>query len=116
MVNTKQHEVYRSRDQIIFQILQAIKEYEPRGGILRTRLTMLANITNIQLKGYLRQLLDNELITCDSSKGYPVAASVTDYRKAKGSRRGDTYHITSKGLKYLLMIDEMQKGLPGLHI
>jgi len=45
-----------------------------------------------------------------------VAASLTDYRKSKGTRRCDTYHITKKGLQYLLMVDEMNRSVPGVHI
>jgi hypothetical protein len=33
----RQHEIYRSRDEIYHQILQAVKEYDSKGGIARTR-------------------------------------------------------------------------------
>lgn len=109
---TRQHMPYRSRDQIRSEILSCIKEYERRGGIHRTRLMMAANITNIQMNGYLQELLQNGLIRCDSSKVRHVAAS----SRRGVTKVGDSFHITPRGEKYLQMIQSMKEQVRGIHI
>lgn len=104
---TRLHAPYRSRDDIRYTLLNCIKEYERRGGVHRTRLMMLANITNVQLQDHLQKMLTNELIWCDSSKVRHVAAS----RRRGVTKVGDTFHITSKGEKYLDMVNEMKRSV-----
>lgn len=109
---TRQHAPYRSRDEIRTILLSAIKEYEPRGGIYRTRLMFMGNITNLQLHGYLQEMLSSGLIWCDSSKVRHVAASA----RRGVTKKGDSFHITSKGIKYLLMMDDMKQKMGGIKI
>ena len=111
----KQHGSYRSKDEIIYEILTAAKEYESKGGIYKKKLLYMSRLNSWQFGRYLRELLDNGLLTC-SLTGREVAASTTNYRKKKGGRRSDTFHVTQKGLQYLLMVDEMQRSVPGVHI
>lgn len=103
----KQHEPYRSRDEIRAILLNRIKEYEPRGGIYRTRLMMVGNITSVQLHGYLQEMLTNELIWCDSSRVKHVAAS----SRRGVTKVGDAFHITSKGEKYLDIVKTMKESM-----
>lgn len=109
---TRQHEPYRSRDQIRSEILSRIREYGPRGGIHRTRLMMFSNITNVQLQDHLQEMLVNELIWCDSSKVRHVAASA----RRGVTKIGDAFHITEKGEKYLNMVNEMKHDVGGIKI
>ena len=78
------HECYRSKDQIVKQILSAIKEHESRGGregdgIRITKLLYLSRLSNNQLKTYLNDLQKVGLITCDTIKSRIIAAS--NYRR-----------------------------------
>ena len=67
----KQHEPYRSRDEIVYEILTAAKSNEPKG-VLRIKLLYSSHLSTWQLKNYLNELLTNGLLTVDSSKGFQV--------------------------------------------
>jgi predicted transcriptional regulator len=71
------------------------------------KLFYYSRLSTEQLKEYLIFLLDNGLIRVDRSTGHPVLPS----RGRIMTRRGDLYHITDKGLKYLALYKEMQQGI-----
>lgn len=92
---------YRSQEEIITLILTIIKEEK---GVRTTKLMFLSAMSNKQLKKYLDNLLQNGLIVM---MGAPT-------HRGRG-RQGQTFHITTKGLSYLQMVDEMKRNT-GLNI
>jgi predicted transcriptional regulator len=72
---------YRSRTEIITQILEAVTRSSSDGGITKTKLMYNAFLSNVQLKEYLMMLTENHLL------GYDPAM-----RKFK---------ITEKGLRFI---------------
>jgi predicted transcriptional regulator len=98
ITNIKQHAEYRSKDQLYFDILTAIKSYEP-SGINKVKLQYVGRLSSDQLKMHSKGLLDAGLITLDTREGRPVIRR--DY--SRPWRRGDVFHLTDKGQKYLDM-------------
>ncbi len=81
------HAKYRSRTEIIAQILQAAN-----GGITRTRIMYNAFLSYGQLKDYLGILVENGLL-----------AYLEPTR---------TYKTTEKGLKFLKMFEQIEELVP----
>jgi predicted transcriptional regulator len=99
---------YRTRDEIITNILVAIQKHKDIGV---TRLMFASGLTHTQLKKYLKELSKSGLITRDTSRGRMVTPSLTDHGNMRGGRRGDMYHISSKGLQYLQLAGEMKQRI-----
>lgn len=95
---SKKKKLYRSQTEIITNILTAIKK--EKDGVRITRLMSLSGLSTTQLKKYLIMLDENGLIV----KGATIK---------RGSRGlpGQTFHITTKGLSYLQMVDEMRQNM-----
>jgi predicted transcriptional regulator len=112
MTNIKEHAPYRSKEDIYFEILTAVKDGESTGGINKTKLMYISRLVEVQI--YLQTLLDKELILRDSSKSKLTTGSTYSRQHS----RGDRFHITEKGLQYLLMFDQIHRALPtaGIHI
>ncbi|MGH9977328.1 MAG: hypothetical protein ACRD8Z_16080, partial [Nitrososphaeraceae archaeon] len=114
MTNIKPREAHRSKEQICIDVLMAIRSYENKkgigiGGIGFTKILYIARCSSNQLKNHLANLIDCGLIT-RLNVGRDVAASITtDPRKSRPGRRGDTWHITTKGINYLNMVDEINR-------
>jgi predicted transcriptional regulator len=104
----KSHETYRDKEEIISAILNAAKE--SKDGIKKQRLLYASRLNSEQLYKYLELLQKTGLLRVDSSTG------IDYYKKSKGTikRKGDTYRITQCGLQYLLLLDEMQRSMPGI--
>ena len=82
----------RDRMDIISRILEAVNGRSGSGGATRTRIMYDAFLSHDQLKEYLSNLADNELVHHDSSS--------------------DKFKITEKGLMFIRTyaeIDEMMK-------
>jgi predicted transcriptional regulator len=76
---------YRNRTEIIAPVLEAAKGV----GASKTRIMFTAYISYKQLKEYLNELLDKELLAYDSHTR--------------------TYHINPKGSKFLKLYAELEK-------
>ncbi|MGH9984524.1 MAG: winged helix-turn-helix domain-containing protein [Nitrososphaeraceae archaeon] len=76
---------YRKGTEIIASVLEAAKEV----GISKTRIMFTAYLSYKQLKEYLNELLDKELLAYDLHTR--------------------TYNITSKGSKFLELYAELEK-------
>ena len=107
MSNNKIHELYRTKEQIISDILNSLQKHEPNG-LQKIHLIYYARLSSGQLKQYLPYLLDNNMIIVDWSNSTRVAPSKTDPRKKKATVRGNLYHISNKGLEYLNRYQDMQ--------
>lgn len=83
----------RSRDQsdIVAQLLQVAS-----GGSTKTKLMHSAYLSFIQLKNYLKLLVELGLIECEE--------------------RGYIYRTTDKGFKFLKLYDQVGKYLPPVEI
>lgn len=121
----KQHAPYREKEDIYLEILTAVKEYESKnkkekeggGGIYITKLLFLSRLTSAQLNNHIQTLLENGLLIRDTTKGREVAASLSTNRRSKNrNRRGDTFHMTEKGLRYLNTAGEMRRTISGIRI
>ncbi|HEY3094813.1 MAG TPA: winged helix-turn-helix domain-containing protein [Nitrososphaera sp.] len=69
---------YRSRTEIVYQILATAKEID---GVNKTRIMFKSYLSFAQLKEYLKLLIDSELLEYDPE--------------------GNTYRTTDKGVKML---------------
>ncbi|MGH9950541.1 MAG: winged helix-turn-helix domain-containing protein [Nitrososphaeraceae archaeon] len=76
---------YRDRTEIIASVLEATKG----GGASKTKIMFTAYLSYEQLKEYLKEILDKELLAYDFHTR--------------------TYNITPKGIKFLQLYTELEK-------
>lgn len=79
------------------------KECEQKGGANRLRLLYSSRLSSDLLKKYLGELVKSGLLIEDNTTSREVIW------KGKTVNRGNIYHITSKGIQYLLIVDEMRQ-------
>ncbi|MPZ08270.1 MAG: hypothetical protein GEU26_17955 [Nitrososphaeraceae archaeon] len=87
---------YRSRTEIIADILTAVADNEPRG-VGKTRIMFLSQLSFDPLTDYLEDLLTNGLLIYKDRKELD-----NTNRSVKG-----TYHITAKGSEYFALYNLM---------
>ena len=109
------HEAYRSREQILFQLLNSIRKSEPTG-LTKIKIVYFVHLSSYQMKEYIPYLLDNDMITVDWSNSTRVAPSKTDPRKKRATVRGVYYHISEKGIEYMTRFTAMQQVVETIQI
>jgi predicted transcriptional regulator len=84
---------YRSRTDIVAQILQAVVDNDVNAhrGTTKTRIMFKAFLSYGQLKEYLAMLLENGLLDYDS--------------------RTKTYKITGRGKRFLIMYNQIDEAI-----
>jgi predicted transcriptional regulator len=92
----KKEKFYRSRTEIIADLLTAVADNEPRG-VGKTRIMFLSQLSFDPLTDYLEDLLTNGLLIYKDGKELD-----NTNRSVKG-----TYHITAKGSEYFALYNLM---------
>jgi predicted transcriptional regulator len=101
--NKEEKRFYRSRTEIIADILNAVTDNEPRG-LGKTKIMFITQLSFEQLTDYLQDLtVVNELLILKEPKKVD-----SSNRSFKG-----TYHITEKGSEYLALYNLMNAEAVG---